>query len=102
MKKATAKIREELARLQEQLKQAETRDAERIGRIALKAGLGEIEVKGANLQVEFEDMAKRFRKSQGAGKTGSTGKEGGGADTSGPSQTAPLSADAPTSQVGEA
>lgn len=70
MKKATAKIREELARLQEQLKQAETRDAERIGRIALKAGLGEIEVEGANLQVAFEDMVKRFREGQGAGKTG--------------------------------
>lgn len=40
MKKPSSKIREEIARLQDQLKQAETREAERIGRIALKAGLG--------------------------------------------------------------
>ena len=43
MKKPSSKIREEIAKLQEQLKQAETREAERIGRIALKAGLGEID-----------------------------------------------------------
>lgn len=102
MKKATAKIREELTRLQEQLKQAETRDAERIGRIALKAGLGEIDVEDANLQVAFEDVAKRFREGQGSRNNGSTGKERGGAGTSGPSQTAPFRAGAPTSQVGEA
>ncbi len=46
MKKPSSKIREEIARLQEQLKQAETREAERIGRIALRAGLGEIETEG--------------------------------------------------------
>ena len=44
MKKPSSKIREEIARLQEQLKAAETREAERIGRIALKAGLGDIEI----------------------------------------------------------
>ena len=44
MKKPSSKIREEIAKLQDQLKYAETREAERIGRIALKAGLGEIEV----------------------------------------------------------
>jgi hypothetical protein len=71
MKKPTSKIREELARLQEQLKQAETRDAERIGRIALKAGLGEIEIDDADLQAAFEDVAKRFRGT----KAGSNGKE---------------------------
>ncbi|MGO7258907.1 TraC family protein, partial [Rhizobium brockwellii] len=43
MKKHSSKIRDEIAKLQEQLKTAETREAERIGRIALKAGLGEIE-----------------------------------------------------------
>ena len=44
MKKPSSRIREEIARLQEQLKAAETREAERIGRIALKAGLGDIEI----------------------------------------------------------
>lgn len=61
MKKPTAKIREEIARLQEQLKQAETRDAERVGRIALRAGIGEIEVGEADLLSAFEEVAGRFR-----------------------------------------
>lgn len=62
MKKPTAKIREEIARLQEQLKQAETRDAERIGRIALRAGLlGEIEIEEGDLLSAFEEVAARFR-----------------------------------------
>ena len=50
MKKPSSKIREEIARLQDQLRQAETREAERIGRIALKAGLGEIEIEETELQ----------------------------------------------------
>lgn len=61
MKKPSSKIRDEIAKLQEQLKAAETREAERIGRIALKAGLGDIEVDEAELQAAFEDLAKRFR-----------------------------------------
>jgi hypothetical protein len=69
MKKPSSKIRDEIAKLQEQLKVAETREAERIGRIALKAGLGEIEIDEAELQTAFESVAKRFR----AGKANSTG-----------------------------
>ena len=61
MKKSSFKIRAEIAQLQEQLKAAETREAERIGRIALKAGLGEIEVDETQLQAAFEGLAKRFR-----------------------------------------
>ena len=33
----------------------------RIGRLALKAGLGEIEIDDAKLVEAFEDLAKRFR-----------------------------------------
>lgn len=44
MKKPSAKIRQEIARLQDQLRQAETREAERIGRLALKAGIGDIAI----------------------------------------------------------
>ena len=44
MKKPSRQIREEIARLQDQLRQTEAREAERIGRIALKAGIGEIEL----------------------------------------------------------
>jgi hypothetical protein len=60
MKKPASKIRADIARLQEQLRQAETREAERIGRLALKAGLGEIEIDDAKLFRAFEELAKRF------------------------------------------
>ncbi len=76
MKKPSSRIREEIARLQDQLKQAETREAERIGRIALKAGLGEIVIDEAELQVAFEETAKRFR----GGKGSATGKKDTGDD----------------------
>lgn len=84
MKKPSSKIREEIARLQEQLKAAETREAERIGRIALKAGLGEIEIEEAALQAAFEDIAGRFRggKGQTTGKkNASDGRTGGDTPT---------------------
>ena len=75
MKKPSSKIRDEIAKLQEQLKAAETREAERIGRIALKAGLGDIKVDEVELQAAFEDLAKRFR----GGKAATTGgKRGAG------------------------
>jgi hypothetical protein len=77
MRKSTSQIREKLARLQEELKQAETRDAERIGRIALKAGLGEFEIDETELQAAFEDVAKRFR----GGKANTIGKEKSGASS---------------------
>lgn len=92
MKKPSSKIREEIARLQDQLKQAETREAERIGRIALRAGLGEIEIDEAELQAAFEDVAKRFR----AGKGAATGKKntGDSRTSSEPSSTQQAGADA--------
>ena len=102
MKKTTAKIREGLARLQEQLKQAETREAERIGRIALKAGLGEIEIEDGVLQAAFEEVAKRFPLDKPAGKGGSNGKDRGGAGASGQSETTPLTSGTPSGQGGEA
>lgn len=66
MKKPSSKIRDEIARLQEQLKAAETREAERIGRLALKAGLGEIVIEDGELLAAFETLAVRFR--TGGGK----------------------------------
>lgn len=68
MKKPSSKIREEIGRLQEQLRQAETREAERIGRLALKAGLGEIEIEDGDLVSAFEEVAAKFRK--GSGRSG--------------------------------
>ncbi|WP_064713533.1 conjugal transfer protein TraC [Rhizobium bangladeshense] len=90
MKKPSSKIREEIARLQDQLRQAENREAERIGRIALKAGLGEIEIDEAGLQAAFEEIAKRFRGGRGI----SAGRKIGDESRSGsePSATQPASA----------
>lgn len=68
MKKPSSKIREEIGRLQEQLKQAETREAERIGRLALKAGLGEIAIEDGELVSAFEEVGARFR--NGSGRSG--------------------------------
>lgn len=62
MKKPSSRIREEIAALQEQLRAAETREAERIGRLALKAGLGDIEIDDGDLVSAFEEVAGRFRK----------------------------------------
>ncbi len=65
MKKPSSKIREEIGRLQEQLKQAETREAERIGRLALRAGLGDLEVEDSDLVSALEEVAAKFRKASG-------------------------------------
>ncbi len=92
MKKPSSRIREEIARLQDQLKQAETREAERIGRIALKAGLGDIEIDEAELQAAFDDVVKRFR----GGKGSAVGKKdaGDGRTASGTSAALAPGADA--------
>ncbi|KSV66593.1 hypothetical protein N185_32520 [Sinorhizobium sp. GW3] len=98
MKKPSSRIREEIAKLQEQLKHAETREAERIGRIALKAGLGEIEIEEADLQKPFEDMAKHFR----GGKVGSNGKGRAGVGVAATTESATVSAGATSGSGHEA
>ncbi|NEJ81529.1 TraC family protein [Rhizobium leguminosarum] len=98
MKKPSAKIRDEIAKLQEQLKLAETREAERIGRIALKAGLGEIEIGEAELQAAFEQLTKRFR----GGQDGTTGEKKGAGDSSGQASTAADASGAGAGSAGEA
>ncbi|SJM30335.1 conjugal transfer protein TraC [Mesorhizobium delmotii] len=90
MKKPSSKIREEIARLQDQLKAAETREAERIGRVALKAGLGEIEIEETALLAAFEDLAGRFRAAGGK----STGKKNAAAGRSASDATAALASGA--------
>jgi len=102
MKKPSSKIRDEIARLQEQLKAAETREAERIGRIALKAGLGEIEVEEAELQVAFEGLAKRFRGGQGETKGVSTGGKKGNGDASAAASTTTVASGTAQGSNGEA
>jgi hypothetical protein len=82
MKKPSSKIREEIARLQDQLKQAETREAERIGRLALKAGLGDIQVEEDELVSAFEELVGRFRNGHSPNK-----REGGDVRPSALAQT---------------
>jgi threonine synthase len=98
MKKPSSKIREEIARLQDQLKAAETREAERIGRIALKAGLGEIEIEEAALQTAFEDVANQFRGSKGT----RTGKKNAADGRTDGDTSAALAPSAGAGGVGEA
>ena len=69
MKKPSSRIREEIARLQDQLKVAETREAERIGRVALRAGIGEVEIEESDLHSMFEEIVGRFR-GKGSNATG--------------------------------
>ncbi len=97
MKKPSSKIREEIVRLQEQLKAAETREAERIGRVALKAGVGEIEIEEAALQAAFEEIAGRFRGKAGR-TTGKKGAESGGENSA---QAAKVAAVAAADGAGE-
>ncbi len=98
MKKPSSKIREEIAKLQEQLKHAETREAERIGRIALRAGLGEIEIEETELQAAFEELAKRFR----GGKAGPSGRKGAGKSSTGNGQSQALASVANSGSTPEA
>jgi methanogenic corrinoid protein MtbC1 len=102
MKKPSSKIREEIARLQDQLRAAETREAERIGRIALKAGLGEIEIEEAELQAAFEEIAERFREGQGATAGFSTGKKNAGESRTGGEPSATVAPGANAGSAGEA
>lgn len=98
MKKPSSKIREEIAKLQEQLKHAETREAERIGRIALRAGLGEIEMEETELQVAFEELVKRFRE----GKPGTSGRKGAGESSAGGGQSEAVASGAASGGTTEA
>ncbi|HEY0124908.1 MAG TPA: conjugal transfer protein TraC [Rhizobium sp.] len=98
MKKPSSRIREEIARLQDQLRQAETREAERIGRIALKAGLGEIEIEEAELQAAFEEITGRFR----GGKAASNGKRNAGDDRTASETATTIETGAPAGSSREA
>ena len=97
MKKPSSRIREEIVKLQEQLKYAETREAERIGRIALRAGIGEIEIAETDLQAAFEDLAKRFRE----GTPQTSRRKGAGEDNAGVGQTATVASGAAPGGTGE-
>jgi hypothetical protein len=97
MKKPSSKIREEIAKLQDQLKAAETREAERIGRVALRAGIGDIEIDETELQAAFEELVKRFR----AGKQNASGREGEGESSTSSEQSETIATGTPAGGTGE-
>lgn len=97
MKNSSSKIRNDIAKLQERLKAAEAREAERIGRIALKAGLGEIEIDEGELQAAFEELAKRFR----GRKAASTGGKKANVDGDDSTQTTTVTSGAAAGGAGE-
>ncbi len=59
--KTAANIKAEMAKLSVELKQAEAREGERIGVIAIKAGLHEIDASDADLTQAFKEVAARFQ-----------------------------------------
>lgn len=91
MKKPISKIRDEITKLTALLKQAEAHEAERIGYIALKAGLGEIEVSDSELQKAFEDISNRFSNGD-VGQRGAFVKSSGRSNTAGTGATSTLQA----------
>ncbi|WP_066922486.1 TraC family protein [Methylobacterium sp. CCH5-D2] len=54
-------ILNEIEALQKKLKAHDKAEAERIGNIALKAGLGSVNISDEALTKAFEDLVKRFR-----------------------------------------
>jgi hypothetical protein len=59
--KTPAQIKAEIERLNKQLADAEAREGERIGAIAIKAGLHEIDAADSDLLKAFKALAARFR-----------------------------------------
>ena len=54
----------ELAKIKQQIAAMDAKSAERIGKIALAAGLDELGLDDATLKKEFEAIASKFRGSQ--------------------------------------
>ena len=54
----------ELNRIKAELAELESKAAERIGKIALAAGLGDLDIDDASLRKEFEAIASKFRKGE--------------------------------------
>jgi hypothetical protein len=54
----------ELNRIKAELAKLESKAAERIGKIAISAGLGDVDIDDAELRKEFEAIASKFRKGE--------------------------------------
>jgi hypothetical protein len=54
----------ELNRIKAELAELESKAAERIGKIAIAAGLGDLDLDDASMRKEFEAIASKFRKGE--------------------------------------
>lgn len=54
----------ELNRIKAELAELESKAAERIGKIAIAAGLGDLDIDDAAMRKEFEAIASKFRKGE--------------------------------------
>lgn len=57
-----SKIQEEIAKLQERLEAERVKEAERLGSLAVKAGLADIEISDRELLKALKAVADRFQK----------------------------------------
>lgn len=58
-----SKIQDEIARLQERLEEERGKEAERLGSIAVKAGLADLEISDRELLKALKEVAARFQSS---------------------------------------
>ncbi|MBB5704146.1 hypothetical protein FHS76_004062 [Ochrobactrum daejeonense] len=56
-----SKIQYEIARLQQQLDAERAKEAERLGSLAVKAGLADVEVSDRDLLKALKEVAERFQ-----------------------------------------
>ncbi|MBK0024380.1 conjugal transfer protein [Ochrobactrum sp. S46] len=56
-----SKIQEEIAKLQERLEAERGKEAERLGSLAVKAGLADIEISDRDLLKALKEVADRFQ-----------------------------------------
>ena len=59
--KSPAEIKAAMEALKDELKQAEAREAERLGHLAVKAGLHEVDASDADLVKALKEVAARFQ-----------------------------------------
>ncbi|GGA64070.1 TraC family protein [Pelagibacterium lentulum] len=63
-RKSTKRIKDEIAKLEQQLRQAEVREAERLGMLAVKAGLHEVDASESAIIEALQEVTARFRQTQ--------------------------------------
>ena len=59
--KTAEHIKDEIAKLHGQLRELEDREAERLGRLAIKAGLHEVKGSDSAILKSFQDLVRQFQ-----------------------------------------